>query len=379
MPPESAAVDSPSTGTTQQDVNADSSSADYTGVTPSTDSPTEEEHRGAEAQSDDEESYQDGLRAAIRDAVKDTDEEDSDSKSDEAGDTSDDSEEEAPEGESSEKTADTAEAKDESEQEGQEVSDENLPFGKHPRWKQVLSERNEYREQAQQYEAKAKELDQITGFMQENKLNAEEVARGFRIQALLKTDPMQARDELKAIVRQLDEFAGEVLPDDIQAAVDRGEISEEYARQLAHSQQVQRYQAEQAQRSQQQTAQEREAAQRERLQREHAERVTQLRDAVTTWEQAKLSSDPDYERLQGLVVKNLQLMALEAPPETPEQARALAEKAYSEAKAQARKFVPKRQTVNPPVNSAHSGSTASAEPEPASMLEAVRQGLRQSN
>lgn len=97
----------------------------------------------------------------------------------------------------------TTEAKEEvaepeakAEEEGDDP-DAQVPFHNHPRFKQVLQERDSYKADADQYR-------NITEFMSTNKLIGEEVAEGFEIMALLKSASPQnlvkAREDRKSVV-----------------------------------------------------------------------------------------------------------------------------------------------------------------------------------
>ena len=83
-----------------------------------------------------------------------------------------------PEGKQEEGQKAEGEAEAKPEEEGQSEAD--VPFHNHPRWKEIVAERNSLREDSQSFHA-------ITGFMQSNGLNGEEVAEGFEIMALLKS------------------------------------------------------------------------------------------------------------------------------------------------------------------------------------------------
>ena len=95
---------------------------------------------------------------------------------------------------------------------------EDVPFHKHPRFKEVIDQRNKYREGAEQYE-------QITGFLAQNNLSAEEAAQGFQIMALMKNDPAAALDALSPFVQQLGIQSGITMPGDIQSKVEDGYLT----------------------------------------------------------------------------------------------------------------------------------------------------------
>jgi hypothetical protein len=74
---------------------------------------------------------------------------------------------------------------------GQQPEDfSKLPFNKHPRFRELVKEKNSYKTQVAEYEADAKQYREIQGFMQANGLTAEEVAQSLETLAKMKTgDP----------------------------------------------------------------------------------------------------------------------------------------------------------------------------------------------
>jgi hypothetical protein len=114
--------------------------------------------------------------------------------------------------------------------EAQAEADAKLPFHEHPRWKEVIAERDGFREDAGRFR-------EIEGFMQSHGLTGEEVAEGFDIMAKLKSgDPArlgEVRDYFATRLAFLDDALGNVLPDDLQQKVANGEIDEAAAKEVA--------------------------------------------------------------------------------------------------------------------------------------------------
>ena len=146
---------------------------------PSPDSEIKDQDEHAQSSSAESETEED-LLSVVQDAMQPS--EDADSQSDEEYEDDDDDGEYS----DSELAADDA-----------DDSFEDVPFHKHPRFKEVIDQRNKYREGAEQYE-------QITGFLAQNNLSAEEAAQGFQIMALMKNDPAAALDALSPFVQQLE-------------------------------------------------------------------------------------------------------------------------------------------------------------------------------
>lgn len=232
-------------------------------------------------------------------------------------------------------------------------ADQKLPFHNHPRWKEVVAERDAYRTDAGEYR-------KITTFMSQNGLTNEEVVEGFQIMALMKTNPAEAHKRISEYKAQLDQFVGEVLPKDLHQKVEDGYVDKDTAKQLA-ALQAEKQLAEQRHQyvMQQQAAQARQGI--------HA--------AVVGWEQQMKVKDPDWSAKQELVTDQVKLMLASEQPSTPDEALALVERAHSIIRERLARFAPQRKPVAQ-VSSATSSANASAVPK--SLLEAVRLGAMQS-
>ena len=373
MDPNKAQADSPSAeeNAVQPGVSADSPPADV-----NVDSSPQESSR--EAITDSGAEYESGLLAAINEAIPDDGFEEDESPRAASEGSVDPDQAQTDEGESEgEESAEAAEAESETETDGadkadeeheDEQADENLPFGKHPRFKQLINERNEYRNMAEEYRPHAEEFQKIESFMQRNQLSNEEVAQGFQIMALMKNDPFAAREQLVRHLQVLDQVTGNGgLPNDLQQDVARGYVTEARAREIARLRANGQFQQ---QRSQLEQAQQQQMLQQER----QARAVEAQKTALNDWESKVASRDPDYNSMKDWVAKELQLLAIRERPQTPDDAVRLAKQAYDNVKQGFRRFKPQRQTVQPKADSNSTGNVAGgAQPEPKSFLDAVMQ------
>ena len=96
----------------------------------------------------------------------------------------------------------------------------NIPF------QTVNRGKNEYKHGHEQFE-------QISNYLRENNLSAEEAADGFRIMSLIKKHPPEAIKALAPYLKELALATGQTLPDDIREKVDDGFLDEETGRELA--------------------------------------------------------------------------------------------------------------------------------------------------
>lgn len=192
--------------------------------------------------------------------------------------------------------------------------DENfsdVPFHKHPRFQQLLRQRNSFKQDAERY-------NNVQTFLDNAGLDAEEAADGLSIMGLMKTNPVEAWQRMKPAIQKLLVAAGEVLPADLQQMVKEGRMDQaaalEVSRARAGAQSVQVQRSFDQQRQQRQT--------------QHTA-FTAVQDAVSGWEADRRRKDPNFEaKMIGIQKEILFLQRTEGRPDTPEAARAQLEKAY---------------------------------------------------
>ncbi len=343
------------------DVQATDSGVTEAGSPPATDGGVTPESPAGSDEGQSVESYKEGLIQAATEAAEQTGSQPEEGTGDQQDQDS---------SEQSEQQKD----KDEDEDEGAEKDEDGKklpPFHKHPRWQEMVRERNQLREQVEQYKTGAQEYQKIQSFMDENGLTTQQVAQAIQTVALMKKDPASARQALAQELDVLDRQLGEKLPDDLQRDVEEGYVTEERAKELARLRNQQT-------RTQQQVQEERRRAQQqqERFQRQQGQQaLQQQQQAVRSWEQNIKSRDPDFERIQPLVYKELRLLTREGmdrgrPPRTPDEAVQLAERAYNNVKEQVRKIQPRPATRSGPSSKA-SGGTAGSSAQPQSLQDAV--------
>ena len=254
------------------------------------------------------------------------------------------------------------ESGEEAEVDAKAETDDDPPFHEHPRWKQMISERDGYKQSHQ-------ELTQLKSYMTEANLDANEVNQGFEIMRLIKSDPVKALEALQPYVEQLEQVTGVRLSADIQERVDEGYIDEDSAREMSQLRSREQLSADAARRA---------AAQAQQIQQQQqmAQHADQVSSAVSEWESKWSSSDPDYKIKQPKVMEKIELNLLRnGPPQTREQAVQLAEacrKAVDDEFAQLR---PRKGEIRPVTGGSSPKSTA----EPTTLMEAMQQGLAQAS
>lgn len=187
----------------------------------------------------------------------------------------------------------------------------DVPFSKHPRFKQLLRQKKEFEGDANRYR-------NIERFMAESSLGAEEVADGMQIMALAKANPALAWERLRPWAERVAIAAGAILPQDLGERVAKGELSQSAALELSQA----RARAQSFEGQRQFDAQ----RQQERDQQMHA---SSLRDTATNWETTRRARDPNFEaKLPALQREIAFLQATEGRPASPEGVQAQCEKAY---------------------------------------------------
>lgn len=219
-------------------------------------------------------------------------------------------------------------------------------------------------------EPKAQQFEKMMTFVQTAKLSTDEVNEGFEVMRLLKHEPLKAWERLKPIFDSLRSMVGEVLPEELQIAVNQGQITEAHARELAITRtkaavstaQVQRHEADTREQQQQDA---------------HQKRQVAVQTSVVEWEKSKAGSDPDWKQKQSRVMEIVQLETLrreKADPNfgwTPEEAVKFANEALTKVETEFKRFAPRPKAINPVIDVASTRSEA----KPTTALEAAKQGL----
>lgn len=240
-----------------------------------------------------------------------------------------------------------------------EEDDSKLPFHNHPRWKQVIQERDTYKGAAVQ-------LNQVFQYMAQNNLSSQEVEKGMEIMALMKNNPLAALEALRPHYDGLRQFAGEALPQDIAHKVQEGFIDRETAVELAKQRNQAAFLAQQQHRQQQQQV---EYLQQQQL-RQHSESIA---STVNSWESQMKTRDPDYSHKSSLINDRVRVLLTQYQPRTPQEAVQLAEKAYADVNASLGGLSPRRQPMRSVGSSSSSASNATRAPR--TLLEAAQMAM----
>lgn len=234
-----------------------------------------------------------------------------------------------------------------------EEDDSKLPFHTHPRFQALIQERNELRPQANGFR-------EITSFMEFHGLVPEEVGEGFEVMALLKSgQPDQLRKALEWFeprVQALRESLGMVLPADLQERVDGNLLDEETAKELAETR------ATAALHTRQEKVRGDAAAEVASAEQRQAQ-AQAVATAVQAWENGIKATDPDYAKKAEMVQSTAMAMATTGGhPTTPDEAVALAQRAYAKVNDTFKGFGAKPQPIDTTTPAGSSARSTKAAP-----------------
>lgn len=231
--------------------------------------------------------------------------------------------------------------------------------GRDQRIEQLLHERDTFKERAEHW-------DQFSAWAKDSGLVADELSQSLAIARMVKNAPHEALVALREVVASLEKVTGHVLPEDLAEKVERGLIDEETARDLS----VSRTRVALTEQQRQQEAEQRSV--QDELQG-RAQLAQSIGQSVTEYEKSLEQTDPDYQKIKGLVKsKVIELMHEDGVPTNAQAAVSQVKKAVAEIKSQLSSVLPQRKpTRQAPEGSTHGNSGA----RPSNSLEAARMAL----
>lgn len=179
----------------------------------------------------------------------------------------------------------------EDEASGEDQNGEDSRLDKNPRFQELIGQKRALEEELKVYEPYRKFAETST-LNDEEKMNTLNFGEAINRALLGKDDPKRVLQELSPIVTALQNAAGLVIPADIQEAIDKGEISEEYAQRLV-SANAEKEAIRNQNEYDKKKAEENQMAQ---TRQQAAEVKEQVLDSVNKWEVNQMAQDPDYEQ-----------------------------------------------------------------------------------
>lgn len=254
------------------------------------------------------------------------------------------------------------------EQDGDEFKD--VPFHKHPRFQQLVTERNSYKVDAERHH-------NVQNFLDSNGLTSEEAADALVIFAQAKVDPVKAWAAVKPWVQNLLIAAGEVLPDDLRGRVENGELTLDAANEISRA------------RAQSSSAERRQTFADQQRERNDAKALsTSLVNTANKWEADRKRLDPNFAAKQLPLRKEIAyLHSVEGIPNTPEGVQDQLKRAYKAVNdsfkappaspkpnaASQQQQPARRPAIKPVMGGQHSGSASDA---PKTTLDIIRANRR---
>lgn len=242
----------------------------------------------------------------------------------------------------------------------------DVPFHKHPRFQQLVTQRNAFREDAGRYK-------NITDYLEQNNLSSEEAANALATFARAKYDPAGAFAELKPWLQNLLVAAGEVLPEDLKARVANNELSPEVALEMSRE------------RAKNKSHETRQGFEAQRAQRQsQVNLATELATTAQGWEADRRVKDPNFAAKEPLLLREIAyLQQQEGKPKDRAGVLAQLQKAYDAVNKsfKAPAAQQQQQQRKPAAKPVTSGQTSgAAQPKkPMSTLDIVRANRRKAS
>lgn len=250
------------------------------------------------------------------------------------------------------------------EPETEESDDKQPPFHEHPRWKEVIKERDSLAMKVEEAKPLVERATAIQDYCQRYGVSDQQLNEAIEIAALLVNDPLSARQRLKPIMDVLDGYSGDKLPQDLQQAVEDGTLDPKFAKELAQARSGQ-------------TVQQRKVGVAE--QNASQTSINAVQSALNAWDMAHRKIDPDFQpKANGAVDGKYELfrdklmtMVSTRPVRSPQEAIKFAEEAYEAVGKTLARFTVRSKPASKVLPTNGSSSTA-AEPAPKSLLDVAR-------
>lgn len=216
--------------------------------------------------------------------------------------------------------------------------------------------------QIDSFRAAAEDHGKVLEFCRANGLSDDDVVMGFQTMALVARDPAKAIPVLENVLHQLRAKTGDALPEDLGREVDQGLISQARAKELALAR-LERQRLE------------RQASDGERrwAEQRRADTVQAVNAATQAWFSETATREPDLPMLRKLLSERIQAIAMrDGMPSDAAGARAMADRALRELRADLKLLAPRRAAISALPSS---GSALPTRSRPNSALDAVVSGL----
>jgi len=240
----------------------------------------------------------------------------------------------------------------------------DVPFNKHPRFRGLVSEKNELKETVSKLQNDSDQYAKITDFIEKNNLTAKDSVEGFKIMAAIRNNPDLAYKMLGHHLGNMSKVTGRSIPKDIQAKVDDGFLDESAAKELSQTR---------AKLAREQNLRKADHARGARQQ--SAVQSDMLSSALQTWGETTLAKDVDFglkqEEFNDRVVA---LVNERGQPQTQADVLSLVDDAYATVNERFKARQPHPSAMKTATGGKLSGTPVA---EPVSLRDAITQSLNQ--
>ena len=272
-----------------------------------------------------------------------------DEKVETQGDEPEDGKPDAPEGDSTAKKSEAEAGKEPAAEKDEDFLTDDEMKALQPRVRTRIStltrKRKEAEEAAEEYRPRAEQFDKVMSFLDSHGMSGEDMAndmvRSARLSAAgvtaqerdmfdsfaeaCKSNPAEAYRIGKPVMDALAQFMGEQLPSDLEQEVQDGLITEQRARELASSRNRSAFEE---QRSREMTQQRQQQEQQRETEAASSQASQEIAQAVNVVEAELKATDPDYATKSEEIYEQIEVLAMRAPPTTPEQGAEIMRQAY---------------------------------------------------
>jgi len=247
----------------------------------------------------------------------------------------------------------------------------DVPFNKHPRFRSLVSEKNELKETVGKLQSDSEKLQndseqyaKITNFIEKNNLSAKDSVEGFKIMAAIRNNPDHAYKMLAHHLGNMSKVTGRSIPEDIQSKVDDGFLDEDAAKELSQT------------RAKLARVQNQRKVDHAKTEKQHsAQQSNMLTGALQTWGENTLAKDVDFSLKQEEFNDRVVALVNErGQPQTQADVLGLVEDAYATVNERFKARQPQPSAMKTATGGKLSGTPVA---EPVSLRDAITQSLNQ--
>lgn len=243
------------------------------------------------------------------------------------------------------------------------------------RVEKLIEQRRTLRADVERYkslEPQAKAAESVTKYLRDNDIARDDFLLTLELAAAMRRGDFKTFYEgVRPYMQLAEEYLGVSLPQDLQQAVQQGQMTSQAARLFARERMDRALSESQRLRQAQLYDNQSTAVAQTNL-------ANSVRDEVNKWEQATMAADPDYAAKKAAVQDTMWAVVREkGAPQSPEHAVEIAKEAYRRVNERYRSWAPpKRPTSSQPRST---GRTNGAAPEPTTLKEAVAQAVERAH